>query len=660
MWPFNMIPTKQIKEKYGATLDKEWILHLQKASLRISEGGSGSFVSSQGLLLTNQHVGSQAVFNLSTKDRNLIAEGFYAPSLDQELKCPNLYVDQLVSIEDVTEEVNQAASAETSVADREEARKAAMARIKQKAQQQTGLQPEIVILYQGARYNLYLYKRYSDIRLVMVPEEKIAFFGGDEDNFEYPRYNLDICFFRVYENGKPLATDHFLQWSSSGPRPSEVLFVSGHPGSTDRLYTSPHLEFFKNEELSLYLRLIEEKKKRIEAYAQENQENGRIAAQNLSRLSNAYKSFKGIEKGFATTQIIQRKQQYEASLYGNPESFLPWVQLKTALKNAKSYYSSYVMLEGMGSGYCKLYNWAKVLVRSAAERGKPNDERLSEYTDTEVETLKLALFSSAPVYMSLEKVNLSCSLKLLSDILGEDHPTVKVALSGKSPSERAEELLSTTKLADLDYRKHLYENPQEIESSTDPLIVFARALDPYARKVRTQEENELESVQNESYNAIAEKVFKRFGESIYPDATFTLRLSMGVMKGYHENKVFIEPMTILSGLYRLASQHQFKAPFEIPPSWQKKSSLLSKSQVPFNFVSTNDIVGGNSGSPVVNVKGELVGLIFDGNIQSLTWDYEFDETQGRAVSVHSQGILEALKTVYGAEPLIRELFRIER
>jgi hypothetical protein len=642
MWPFNMIP-KQMG------VDEAWAIHVQRSCVRISTGGSGSFVSPTGLIMTNHHVAASMIYNLSSEGKDLIEGGFYAPEFGKELKCQNVYVDVLMSIENVTDLVNKNLLDTMTAGEREAARKTAINQIKQEWQAKTGLQPEMVTLYQGARYHLYLYKRYSDVRLVMAPEKNIAFFGGDEDNFEYPRYNLDVTFLRAYENGKPLETKDFLKWSESGPKLGEPLFVAGHPGKTQRQYTSSHLEFFKDVDLPLYLKVFGEKMKALEEFSARSPENERIAKQPLFSLSNGFKVLNGMQRGFAEGDIIQKKRKFEMSLYGDPNSFKPWVNLKTALQHEKADYPAYLILEKFN--YTKLFTWARQLVRLAAEKSKPNEMRLSEYTDSEIPTLELSLFSTEPVYPGLEIANLTASLKLLEEILGKQHPAVKAALASKTPAERANDVINGTKLGDPSFRREMAAHLTE----TDPLIGLAVALDPYARESRKKKDDYLFGIMKESYAEIAKQVFKKFGETVYPDATFTLRLSKGVMKGYFENKKFVIPMTTFAALYATAEKKGKDPAFQLPSSWLKKSGLIRKSSAPFNFVSTNDIIGGNSGSPVFNAQREVVGLIFDGNIHSLVWDFEYDDTQGRAVSVHSQGILEALNHIYNAHELTHEL-----
>ncbi len=650
MWTLNNIPVQAIEKQYGVHLDPLWIDHVQKSCLRVSLGGSASFVSPQGLVITNHHVGSSAIYHLSTKENDLMENGFLAKTLGEELQCPNMYIDQLISIQDVTDQVNAKTNDSLSPSEREKIRQATITAIKEQAKIDTGLQPEMVILYQGARYHLYLYKRYSDIRLVMAPEKSIAFFGGDNDNFEYPRYDLDICFFRVYEEGTPLKTENFLKWSKQGPQLSEPLFVVGHPGKTRRMLTSSHLQFLLDHELSVFQHWIHTRRAKLQEFGSLSPENRRISEQDLFSVENTIKVINNVCNALTNSSLIADKKREETET--TEEN--PWASLRQALDDAKSYYAKYMVLEGLGSHYSKLYSWAKTLVRLSVEKQKTNEERLKEYTDTEMAQIEQNLFSQEPVYKDLEKLRLLDALQRTVDHLGKNHPVSRIIRNHQTLESRVNDLLNTTQLFDLEYRKDLYEHLDKVQTSTDPFIILAKEIDPYAREVRLQKENNLDPVQNESYDAIAKQLFSKYGETIYPDATFTLRLSYGSMKGYLENGQTIPPTTSLSGAFERAKQFDSQEPFNLPESWLAKEKTL-KSETPFNFVSTNDIIGGNSGSPVINKKGEIVGVIFDGNAQSLAWSFKFDDVQGRATSVHSSGILEALQNVYNADSLAKEI-----
>lgn len=652
MWPFNMIPQEKIESRYGTRLSDKWLDHVQKSCLRLSLGGSGSFVSKKGLVMTNHHVGSEAIYDLSTADNNLMEKGFYAATYKDELKCPGLYVDQLVAIRDVTADVQKAMK--EAPQNPESARKETLALLSKKAQQETGLQPEPVTLYQGGRYHIYLYKRYTDIRLVMAPEKNIAFFGGDNDNFEYPRYNLDVCFFRVYDNDKPLVTENYLSWNANGPTEKEVLFVAGHPGNTKRLYTAEHLLFIKEVEMPLLLSLIDGRIVCLQKFGSQSSEQARMSLQALFRLQNARKVFRALDNGLNGPRLIPEKQEYEKNLLKDV-SAAPWQDLTVALNNTRPFYKEYFVLEGRGAhGFSTLYDFACTLVRAQTERAKPQEKRLKEYTDSELPALENELFSTAPIYPALEEVTLADGLERTKLLLGREHPAVQALFNEGSIKDLAVSLIQNTKLTDVAYRKELYENPEALDKSVDPLILFAKKREPFARALREKYEDTLEGVQKASYAQIADTLFERFGTSLYPDATFTLRLSFGTMKGYTEQTYTRAPKTTLAGLFKHADSYGNKGDYALPASWLEKKSLICN-QTPFNFVSTHDIIGGNSGSPVINQKGEVVGLIFDGNIYSLLWNLQFDETKGRAISVHSAAILTALKDIYGAQALVDEI-----
>lgn len=656
MWPLNQIPQKQIYESYGESLDEEWATHAQLSCLRVSFGGSASFVSPNGLVMTNHHVGSKAIYDFSTEENDLIKEGFYAENLRSELKCPNAYMDQLISIRDVTEEVNAQIDSEMSLEKREEARKGVIAKIKEKAHKETDLQPEVVTLYQGARYHLYLYKRFTDIRLVMAPEESIAFFGGDIENFEFPSHDLDVAFFRIYENGQPLQNKDYFRWSVSGPKLGEPLFVLGHPGRTERLFTKDHLYFYRDYAFPFLLEFIQGRIQCLDSFAKKSEENARVAAQDKSRYSNALKAYSALAKGLNGEIIIPNKSESEATILSklSEEEQRPWKNLSNSLEHAKSYFAEHFYLEGRASNFSKMFTFARHLLRYAEERSKPNELRLKEYIDSELPTLELSLLTVEPIYIDFERELLSHGLSRFVEILGENHPATQAALEGKSVEDKVDELINGTRLFDLGYRRELFQNPENLVSCNDSLICLARSLDPFARELREKMTYGLDASKSENYAKIAGVLFEHFGESMYPDATFTLRLSVGEMMGYHEETGYISPSTTLGGAYHKAIKNHHQAPYALPTSWQTRQGFVNE-DTPFNFASTHDIIGGNSGSPVINAQREIVGLIFDGNMQSLTWDFEFDQKQGRAVSVHSEAILHALEHIYNAEALANEI-----
>ncbi|QVL56741.1 MAG: S46 family peptidase [Simkaniaceae bacterium] len=652
MWPLNSLPKQRIQEKYGMLLDDDWIEHVQKSCLRVSIGGSASFVSPHGLIMTNHHVASKAIFDLSSEECDLMKEGFYASTNDKELRCPNLYVDQLMVIQDVTEEIASHLSSEMTTMEKEKARKEAIAGIKEQAQSKTGLQPEVITLYRGARHHLYLYKRYSDVRLVMCPEEAVANFGGDSDNFEFPRYCLDMTFFRVYENDQPLQSKHYLKWSQGGPKLGEALFVLGHPGGTDRILTADHLSFYRDISYPLVLQYIEERMACPEMFGETSEENKRIAAQNEMVFSNNRKVYRGLIKGLNGASIIPTKTEFEAGFFSqlSTKEQEPWANMKLALDDAKTYYTDYLFLEGIGSRFSKMYSLAKHLVRIVEEQEKPNGKRLKEYTESELPTLRLAILTTEPVYLNYEKTLLIDGLRRFKKTLGEDHPAVQAAFGKKSVEEVVDEIMTHTQLHDHDYRAKLYQNKEAVENSNDPLIQLVRAIEPYARVVRSKIDDNFLAIQTDSYAEITHLLFEKQEQTFYPDATFTLRLSVGSMIGYDD----VDPMTVLEGLFDRAKKHSHEFPYSLPERWTAQRETLNL-KTPYNFVSTNDIIGGNSGSPIINAQGEIVGLIFDGNAYTFTWDFAFDQKQGRAVSVHSEGIRHVLKQVYHAEDLLNEI-----
>ena len=647
MWPLNQTPYEAIEKSYGVQLREEWLDHAQKSCLRVSSGGSASFVSPNGLILTNHHVGRKAIYDVSEDENDLIQSGFVAESLGEELSCPNLYVDQLMEVKDVTEEVMSALTDAMTLEERAQVQKKTFAEIKESAQEATGLQPEIVTLYQGARFHLYLYKRYTDVRLVMAPEDAAAGFGGDVENFEYPRHCLDMAFFRVYDDGKPLSSEHYFTWSPEGPTLGEALFIFGHPGRTERIFTSSHLKFYRDKFYPLVIQLLEKKLACIDTFSQKGVEESRVATQGKAGYENALKVYRARLKGLKQDGIIEKKEKGEEGLLFEGS---PWAELDVAFKEASDFIETHFFLEGSGSYLCKLFQWAKYLVRYHTEKEKSNQERLKEYTDAELPTLKLHLLSKEPLNLEYEKAMMIDSLTQIVDSLGENHPAVKIALDGRSPQEQAELWIQETTLDDLKVRKCLFEDSQAFADSKDPLILLAQALDPLARTVREKNEHQFEEVKKKCYREIVHQLFETYGETLYPDATFTLRLSYGKMIGYDD----IAPTTNLGGLFAKGESHEWQPPYSLPERWKEKRDFLNET-VPYNFISTHDIIGGNSGSPVINAQGEIVGLVFDGNVHSMNWCFDFDETRGRAVSVHSSAILHTLEKIYHASSLVNEL-----
>jgi hypothetical protein len=665
MWLFTNVPKAEIKKHYGFDVTDAWLHKVQLASVRFNNGGSGSFVSADGLVLTNHHIASDTLQKISSAEKDYLKEGFYAPTRDKEARSPDLELNVLVSIEDVTARVTGAVKPEMSSADAATARRAEVAAIEKESTEKTGLRSDVVTLYQGGQYHLYRYKKYTDVRLVFAPEQQIAFFGGDPDNFNFPRFNLDMALFRVYENDKPVKVENYFKWSKAGAKAGELVFVSGHPGSTSRLNTMAHLEYLHDVSFPFALRLLNRQRDLLVKYSATGEEQARRAHEEIFGLENAIKSFTGQLGGLNNKTIMDRKASAEAALrkaiaadpkkqkeYGDA-----WDNIAKARKALPTYSRDYSLISG-GAGFnSELFGIARTLVRLAAEDAKPDPQRLPEYTSARRASLELGLYSPAPIYTDLEKMSLADSLSFMRDELGADHPMVKKALAGKTPDARAAELIEGTKLADVTARKQLAAGgAKAIAESRDPMIQLALATDDDARALRKRYESEVQSVERANYAKIARALFETEGTKLYPDATFTLRLSYGTVKGYTENGKRIAPFTTYAGLYERADQHQNKSPFDLPPLWEKKKSAL-KLDTPFNFVSDNDIVGGNSGSPVFNKNAELVGLIFDGNIQSLAGSFVFDDADNRAVSVDARAMIHALRVVYGANEVADELMK---
>jgi len=670
MWLLDSPPRKLLKQRHDFEPTADWLTHLQKSSVRFGAGGSASFVSPDGLVMTNHHVGRDSIQKLSTKDKDYQRDGFYAKTRAEELKCPDLQLNVLQSIEDVTDRVNKAVPADATPEKAAAARRAVMAVIEKESQDKTGLRSDVVTLYQGGLYHLYRYKKYTDVRLVFAPEGAIAHFGGDPDNFEFPRYALDAAFFRVYEDGKPAKTPHYLAWSPNGAKADELVFVSGHPGRTSRLNTAAHLELARDVQYPAFLNLMRRREVALKTWGERSVENARRASAELMRIQNARKLLVGMVAGLQDPAVLEKKRAEEKALRAQVEKDPDlkrqygdaWDRVQQSVKDMRASYLDNQLLEGAGRGLgspwafnSTLFSIARTLVRHADEQDKPNAERLREFQDANLESLKQQLFSPAPIYDDLETVKLADSLGMFAELRGADEPLVAQVLAGKAPPARAAELIRGSKLQDVAEREKLFRAGKKgIEASEDPLIRLARLVDKPAREARQRYEEKVEEPQKQAYGKISNAIFALRGRDQYPDATFTLRLAFGTVKGYAENAAQVEPFTTFGGAFARAEQHGQREPFRLPQRWQEKKGKVDAS-VPFNFVCTADIIGGNSGSPVVNRKGQVVGLIFDGNIQSLVADFAYTDAQGRAVAVDSRGILAALRDVYGAAALADEI-----
>jgi hypothetical protein len=661
MWLFNQPPRQLLRERHQFDATDAWLGHLQKSSVRFNSGGSGSFVSEDGLLISNHHVGADALQKLSTKEKNYLRDGFCAKTPAQEVKCLDLELNVLQSIEDVTARVNAAVPKDAAPADAFAARRKVMAEIEKESLDRTGLRSDVVTLWQGGAYHLYRFKRYTDVRLVFAPEQQIAFFGGDPDNFEFPRHDLDICLFRAYENGQPAKVKDFLRFSPTGAKDGELTFVSGHPGRTARLLTVAELEDQRDRALPARLASLKRLEVLLANWSARSEENARRAKDDFFGVQNSRKANDGFLGGLLDPELFDAKAKGEAELkakLAGKEEFADalgaYDRIAEATKVLAAQSVRYSLLEGGQAFNCESFGIARTLLRAGAERPKANGDRLREFTDARKPSLELGLFSEKPIYTDLEILTLADSLTFLAGRLGASDPMVQKILAGKSPRDRAAELILGTKVRDVAFRKQLYDGgAAAVAGVNDPMLALAQLVDDEARAMRKVAEAQ-DEIKQQAHAAIAKARNAVLGTAGCPDATFTLRLSFGAVKGYEEDGRSVPAFTTLADLYARSTEMKNRPPFDLPESWAKRKSRLNL-KTPFNFVSTADIIGGNSGSPVVNRAGEFVGIIFDGNLQGLPWDYAFSDKQGRALSVHSAAIWEALNKVYGAKTLAREL-----
>lgn len=659
MWTFDNPPVKQLQEKYHFTPTQEWLDHIRLASVRLNDGGSGSFVSPQGLLLTNHHVARGQLQKNSTPEHDYIKDGFYAATADQEMKSPDLEVNVLVSMENVTSRVQGAVKPGLSEQDAFAARKSIIAQIERESTEKTGFRSDVVTLYQGGEYWLYRYKKYTDVRLVFAPEQQTAFFGGDPDNFTYPRYDLDMAIFRVYEKGKPINSDNYLKWNSKGAADNELVFVSGNPGSTQRLDTLAQLLLERDVIEPNVLKLLKSRIDVMKAYSARGPEQTRQAASLIFGLENSLKAYRGRYDGLLDKNLIDKKQTEETSFRNLVKSNAEWSkefdgawdEIAEATAKESSRFKTLFYRRADSS----LAGIALQIVQYVAEIKKPDGERLPSFHESQLESLKYRLLSPAPVYPEMEIARLTGSLDAGLQELGPNDPYLNAVLQGKSPAEAAKTLIDGTKLADPAVRKQLLDGGEAaVAATSDPMIFMARRIDPIVRETIKWQEDNIESVEQRAGEKLGKARFLAYGKSTYPDATFTLRLSYGAVQGYPMNGTIAPPITTFYGLYDRAASFGYSGPFYLPSRWKEGIGKVDLA-TPFDFVNTCDIIGGNSGSPVINEKAELVGLIFDGNIESLPGDFVYQSEKNRAVAVHTAAMMEALRKLYGAGKLADEL-----
>jgi len=662
MWTYDNPPTAQLQERYRFTPGAEWLDHLRLSSVRINDGGSGSFVSPEGLVITNHHVALGQLHKVSSEQKDYVQDGFYAKSRSDELPCPDLELNVLESVEDVTVRVSAAMDPKAPEKEQNERRKAETARIEKESAEKTGLRSDVVELYHGGEYWLYRYKKYTDVRLVFAPEVQAAFYGGDPDNFTYPRFDLDMALFRVYEGGKPLHPKAWLKWSETGAKEGDLVFVSGHPGRTGRLQTLAQLEYDRDHFLPMRLKLLKERLKTLREYSARGREQARRAQELIYGYENSLKALSGALEGLLSPRLLAEKAKSEAEfrslLASKPETAAyagAFGRIAAAQKTLAAR-SKEQIFRNRPSG-SRLLGLAETIVRWTREAEKPNEKRYEEFRDSALESLRFEAFSPAPIYADIEETMLSLHLRMALSEFGPEQAFVKAALAGRQPEDAAAQAVRGTKLYDLDLRRRLVEGGvKAVEASDDPMIELARRIDPSYRELRKWHEDEIQSVLALEGRKIAKARFAAYGRSAYPDATFTLRLSFGKVAGYEQGTSEVPCKTTFYGLFDRSASFEGKPPFDLPRRFADARARLDLA-TPLNFVTTNDIIGGNSGSPVVDRDGRFVGLVFDGNIQSLILDYVYTEEQSRAVAVHSAGMLHALRRIYGMDDLADELTR---
>ena len=662
MWTFDNPPSAKLKERYGFTPEPQWLDHIRLSSVRFNDGGSGSFVSPNGLVITNHHVVFGQLQKLSNAQKDYLRDGFHARTQAAELKCPDLELNVLVSMENVTARMQEAVNPGMTERQAFDARRAEQARIQKESLDATGLRSDVVSLYRGGEYWLYRYKKYTDVRLAFAPERQAAFFGGDPDNFTFPRYDLDFALLRAYENGRPASTKDYLRFNTKGAVERELVFVSGHPGRTNRALTVAQLETQRDLIYPARLATVNRQLRVLRDYAARGAEQARQAADRIFGLENALKALTGEYQGM-DRNLFEKKQREESDLRSRVEANPEWKRqfgdawaVIAAAEKKRPELFKFQQFRTLGSA-SDLAQFAQQIVVYVAEIRKPDSERLDGYHDSQLEEFRFYLFSPAPIYPELEEVLLASSLQVSMDQLGEGDSWVKAIMEGRRPAEVAAQAIRGTKLSDPAFRKSLIEGGEAaVAASTDPLLMLARKSDPFFRETRKAYEDNIESALASAAEKIARARFAVFGKSVYPDATFTLRLGYGTVQGYPMNGTRAPHKTTFYGLYDRAASFDYKPPFDLAPRLMERRDRIDLS-TPLNFVATLDIIGGNSGSPVINRDGEFVGIIFDGNIESLTANFEYLEESNRAVAVHAAAIIEALRKIYDARALADEIER---
>lgn len=663
MWTLDNLPLQQLEETYGFKPSSQWLEHVREASIRFGRGGSASFVSADGLVLTNHHVVAGTLQQLEASHPGIVASGFLALTPEQEIRMPGVDASVLASMENVTDRIEAAAGSAESPDAAVRARQAEIAAIKKEAQDETGLRASVVALYNGGEYWLYLYRTYDDLRLVWVPEQAVANFGGDPDNFTYPRHDLDAALVRAYQDGKPAKIEHYLRFEPEGARTGELVFVPGHPGNSDRLLTVAQLEHQRDHELPELLERMRILRADLEKYSARGPDQARKAQMWLFFIDNSLKANSGELRALLDERAFGLKRAQEQELREKVASRPEWrAEYAPAWEEVERLYAErgddlrrWTARKGLSMPFVRTLSSAMNLVLFHEEIARPDGERLEGFHDAELPRLRMQLFAPVPVFPDLEAVVLERLFRTMLEVLPEEDSLRQVIAGLGDPSEAAQRLASGTKLTDAGYRRDLFEGgPEAIAASDDPMIALARKLAPLVRQTDAWMEKNVDSVLVPASEKIARARFAVYGKSSYPDATSSLRLTFGPVRGYPMNGTFAPPRTTLFGLFDRSLGFDQQPPWQLPPRFWERRERLDMT-TPVNFVCECDIIGGNSGSPVINENGEVVGLIFDGNIESLANAYVFDPERSRGVAVHAAYILEALEELYDAGPLAGEL-----
>ena len=659
LWTFDNFPAAAVKAKYGVTIDQAWLDHVRSASVRLSVGCSASVVSGGGLVLTNHHCVADCAQALSTAKADYVRGGFAAAGKPEERLCAGMQAEILMSIEDVTPRV-QAAFAGKTGGDYVRARDAAIAGIEQEAcTGKPNQHCQVVTLYQGGQYQLYTYRRYADVRLVFAPELQMAFFGGDPDNFNFPRYDLDFSFLRLYENGQPAVTPDHLTWNPRPPVAGEPVFVAGNPGATNRLFTADQFASLRNFILPEALLQLSELRGRYIRFGEESSERARTVTHDLFGTENTYQAFRGELQALSDDRLIAAKRDADLALKAKVDADPaqkaaigdPWGDMARIQTIRAGLYDPYILVEARAGYGSQLFAYARGLVRAAEERAKPNGERLPEYNDSRLPLLQKVLLDPQPIDPAVEQLQLEFWLSKVREYLTADAPETKALLGSGSP-EALSARLAASRLGDPAVRKALWDGGlPAVQASTDPLIRYVLLTDAVARELRRSYEAQVAGPTDRAAEAIARARFAAYGSSVYPDATFSLRLTYGTVQGWTYEGRTVEPFTRLGGLYDRATG---QPPFDLPQRWLDAKSKLDLNTV-FDLSTSNDIIGGNSGSPLIDARGEVIGAIFDGNIHSLGGAFGYDPALNRAVAVSTAAITEALTKVYGQTALVAEL-----